>query len=630
MFSSRLHSESCPMNQHGKSDDVLNIKLHPSSNSSTTTTLNNSTCQNNYGSNNNNTSPSSKTTRRSSTDYSLSPSMVLLTNTPKNLDTKTQRRQSSSAASLLSTSSTHSDSIISLFKNMGKGLSSSNTSIKNKEDHNTVAQSNDSPNSVKNQLSPPSSSTRPFFSSQTNIINSPSRKNYFNFDETKYENSCKKAIEAGEPILKITLKDAKDKKLATGQLYYYVEIEILQSSKRECLKSCVKQGEETVTWNEEFYVSISPSIEETFSISLWSSIDATTTENAQRIGQSQFDTKTLVKGEEKLIAITLSNNSTILEISLTPFNFGVVAPHEPHSPHDDIPIAAKPVDGVYNSRYKVCGRIGKGNFGTVVKVKDLQDGKEKAMKIVPCSNLSESSQAYREATTTKQIKHENLVEYLDIFISRSEVPGTNITQFDICLVMPIYVKGDLYAMVDARSSTTGKRYITPNMLVEKIYEFAKGLECLHLHNIVHRDMKLKNTFFDETYRVKIGDFGFSRFVHDGEKAHTICGSPNYTAPEIENSAGYGKEVDIWSLGVMIYEMATLNIKRSHLSARTDFESYISTLCSEVMQAYKDKSIHEPLIELLKGTIALNPQDRWSASQCVLFLKKLREQINVTK
>lgn len=292
MFSSRLYSsDSCPtMNPHGKgNDDELNIKIHPSSciatnnNSSSSTTCQNDHSNNNLllddGSNNKHSSPSNnfsstKTTsvRRLSTDDSLSASMVALSmNTPKNLDSKTQRRQSSSSASSLTSNSTHSDSILSLFKSMGKSLSPTSS---NNQDHNSPK------NTGNNQLSSPSSgSSRPSFSSQSNSMNSPARKNYFNFDETKYENSCRKAIEAGKAILKIILKNAKDKKLATSQLYYYVEIEIFQSSKRTCLKSCVKQGEETMTWNEEFHVSISPSVEETFSVSLWSLAHKISTDN---------------------------------------------------------------------------------------------------------------------------------------------------------------------------------------------------------------------------------------------------------------------------------------------------------------------------------------------------------------
>jgi len=75
--------------------------------------------------------------------------------------------------------------------------------------------------------------------------------------------------------------------------------------------------------------------------------------------------------------------------------------------------------------------------------------------------------------------------------------------------------------------------------------------------VIHRDLKLGNLFLSEEMRIKIGDFGLaSRLDFEGEKKRTICGTPNYIAPEIlESSKGHSYEVDIWSLGVIIYTLS---------------------------------------------------------------------------
>ena len=85
------------------------------------------------------------------------------------------------------------------------------------------------------------------------------------------------------------------------------------------------------------------------------------------------------------------------------------------------------------------------------------------------------------------------------------------------------------------------------------------LHCLqYLHNsklVVHRDLKLGNLFLDNQLNIKIGDFGLSAVIKDGEKRKTVCGTPNYIAPEVlEGRAGHSYEVDIWSLGVIIYTL----------------------------------------------------------------------------
>jgi polo-like kinase 1 len=82
------------------------------------------------------------------------------------------------------------------------------------------------------------------------------------------------------------------------------------------------------------------------------------------------------------------------------------------------------------------------------------------------------------------------------------------------------------------------------------------LKYLHSHRIIHRDLKLGNLFLNDQMEIKLGDFGLAtKLDFDGEKKRTICGTPNYIAPEVlEGRAGHSYEVDIWSLGVIIYTL----------------------------------------------------------------------------
>ena len=77
-----------------------------------------------------------------------------------------------------------------------------------------------------------------------------------------------------------------------------------------------------------------------------------------------------------------------------------------------------------------------------------------------------------------------------------------------------------------------------------------------VNRVIHRDLKLGNLFLNDKMEVKLGDFGLAtKLEFDGEKKKTICGTPNYIAPEIlEGKSGHSYEVDIWSLGVIIYTL----------------------------------------------------------------------------
>lgn len=89
------------------------------------------------------------------------------------------------------------------------------------------------------------------------------------------------------------------------------------------------------------------------------------------------------------------------------------------------------------------------------------------------------------------------------------------------------------------------------------YGIVQGLKYLHSKHIIHRDLKLGNLFVDDKMNIKIGDFGLAtKLEFEKEKKRTVCGTPNYIAPEILEGKGYTYKVDIWSIGVIIYTLYT--------------------------------------------------------------------------
>ena len=83
----------------------------------------------------------------------------------------------------------------------------------------------------------------------------------------------------------------------------------------------------------------------------------------------------------------------------------------------------------------------------------------------------------------------------------------------------------------------------------------EALDFLHHKKIIHRDLKLGNLFLNENMHIKMGDFGLAtKISFPGERRRTICGTPNYIAPEILQSKGHSYEVDVWSFGVIMYTL----------------------------------------------------------------------------
>ena len=101
-----------------------------------------------------------------------------------------------------------------------------------------------------------------------------------------------------------------------------------------------------------------------------------------------------------------------------------------------------------------------------------------------------------------------------------------------------------------------ERRFTEKKALFYICEIILGLEHLHRNKIIYRDLKPENILMDSEGHIKLTDFGLSKFMFNIEtsRAFTICGTPEYLAPEILECKGYNKAVDWWSLGVISYEM----------------------------------------------------------------------------
>ncbi|RKP16018.1 Pkinase-domain-containing protein, partial [Rozella allomycis CSF55] len=153
-----------------------------------------------------------------------------------------------------------------------------------------------------------------------------------------------------------------------------------------------------------------------------------------------------------------------------------------------------------------------------------------------------------------------------------------------------------------------------------------ALQCMHDARIIHRDLKLGNLFIAKDGEIKIGDFGLATKVNDkGERKKTICGTPNYIAPEIlfNNDVGHSYEVDIWSLGVILYTM---------LIGKPPFQTkHIKEIYEKIKNTDytfpDDCPISAEAKDLIEKLLSQNPKDRPTIMQILEHpFMRMRERI----
>jgi NIMA (never in mitosis gene a)-related kinase len=121
--------------------------------------------------------------------------------------------------------------------------------------------------------------------------------------------------------------------------------------------------------------------------------------------------------------------------------------------------------------------------------------------------------------------------------------------------------GDLSKKIKTQKQKTyGDKYFSEEKILQYFDQICRGLQYIHSKNIIHRDIKTQNIFLMKNGKVKIGDFGISKaLTNTKNNASTIIGTPYYFSPEIINGEPYNYKTDIWSLGVVLYEMCCLKL-----------------------------------------------------------------------
>lgn len=194
----------------------------------------------------------------------------------------------------------------------------------------------------------------------------------------------------------------------------------------------------------------------------------------------------------------------------------------------------------YIKKYAMGKFLGKGGFAKVYNFTNLENGKILAGKVIPKANLNRSRAKQKlmiEIRLHKTLFHNNIVKFEHVFED-----GEN-----------VYILLELCTNQTMSELIKRRRRLSEFEVRCYIVQIVEALKYLHGNRIIHRDLKLGNMFLSEKMEIKLGDFGLAaKLEFDGEKKRTVCGTPNYLAPEVLEGKGHSYEVDLWSLGVIIY------------------------------------------------------------------------------
>ena len=216
--------------------------------------------------------------------------------------------------------------------------------------------------------------------------------------------------------------------------------------------------------------------------------------------------------------------------------------------------------GTTISHYNITEKLGEGGMGVVYKANDTKLGRFVAIKFLP-SHLSGSEENkqrfFREARSAAALNHPNI---LNIY----EINEENGSQF---LVME-YVEGQtLKSHISSLTSGTGVPVL---QAIDWIEQIAQGLKTAHDRNIIHRDIKAENIMITKDGRLKIMDFGLAKLKSDAgiTKTKTSIGTLSYMSSEQAQAIPADHRSDIWSLGILFYEVLTgeLPFKAEHEAA----------------------------------------------------------------
>lgn len=189
---------------------------------------------------------------------------------------------------------------------------------------------------------------------------------------------------------------------------------------------------------------------------------------------------------------------------------------------------------------RVIGTLGQGNFGHVELVAD-PDGNTYALKRLNKAQIVEMGQEEHVMSEKDAMAHLDHPFLIKLF-------NTYKDQNSLYFLLEVCLGGELFSVLRERHTFD---YVTARFYAAGV---VLAFEYMHSRGIIYRDLKPENLLLSDSGYIKVTDFGFAKKLQNGSRTWTLCGTPDYLAPEVIAQQGHGKAVDWWTLGILIYEM----------------------------------------------------------------------------
>ena len=266
--------------------------------------------------------------------------------------------------------------------------------------------------------------------------------------------------------------------------------------------------------------------------------------------------------------------------------------------------------------YEIIKEIGKGSFSNVYLVKKKDNLKEFALKKVNFSSMSskEKENALKEVNFLAEIKDSNVIGYEDSFYDNN----TNI----LYLVMEYAPFGDLNKIITENNKL--RIYYSEAELINIYLQIASGLKAIHDKHIIHRDLKSANIFIIQKNDLilKIGDFNVSKKIDYFNLKNTQTGTPYYASPEIWENKPYDFKSDIWSLGCLFYEIASLSTPFKGLNMKELFECIEKGIFAPLPKQYSNN-----ITKIIKMCLRHDANLRPNINEIKYFIENLKMESN---
>lgn len=261
------------------------------------------------------------------------------------------------------------------------------------------------------------------------------------------------------------------------------------------------------------------------------------------------------------------------------------------------PELAQVVTDLKTGRSYIKGKLlGKGGFARCYEMTDLSNNKMYAVKVIPQSRVSKPHQRDKitnEIELHRTLSHKHVVKFSHYFEDQEN----------------IYIFLELCSRKSLAHIWKARHTLTEPEVRYYLRQIISGLKYLHSRGILHRDLKLGNFFINENMELRLGDFGLAAKLETVEqRKKTICGTPNYLAPEVLNRQGHGTESDVWSLGCVMYTLMCGNPPFETLDLKETYK------CIKEVRYNLPSTLSPAAQKLISGILQKNPSDRLTLDQ----------------